>query len=139
MKGIYLIIGIIILASVTAVGCSQPSTSPQNTYVDVTAAEAKALIDDNPDIIIIDVSPDYLQGHVPGAVNYYIADGSLTEAIPTLDKDRTYLVYCTMQAGSVQGAQELIDAGFENVYRLNGNFQAWVDAGYPVEQGYPPE
>jgi rhodanese-related sulfurtransferase len=25
------------------------------------------------------------------------------------------------------------DAGFKNVYRLEGNFGAWEDAGYPVE------
>jgi rhodanese-related sulfurtransferase len=26
-----------------------------------------------------------------------------------------------------------VDAGFGKVYRLQGNFAAWVDAGYPVE------
>ena len=55
-------------------------------YMDVTAAEAKELIDNNPDLIILDVSPKYDDGHLPGAVNYYIGDGSLDDAIPTLDK-----------------------------------------------------
>lgn len=133
MVRLCLIIGIILLASVITLGCSPQPTSPPNTYIDVTPAEAKALIEENPDLVIIDVSPDYLKGHLPGAVHYYIGDGSLTEAIPTLDKSRKYLVYCTLQSGSIQGAQKLIDAGFENVYRLEGNYQAWVDAGYPVE------
>ncbi len=30
-------------------------------------------------------------------------------------------------------AQLLEDAGFAFVYRLEGNFGAWVDAGYDVE------
>jgi len=105
-----------------------------NTYIDVTPAEAQQLIADNPDLIIIDVSPHYAEGHLPGAVSYYLGDGSLDRAIPTLDKTATYLVYCHVDSVSIAGAQQLIDAGFESVYRLQGNYAAWVDAGYPVER-----
>jgi len=66
-------------------------------------------------------------------VNYYLGDGSLDAAIPTLDKTRTYLVYCHVDSVAIAGAQKLLDAGIENVYRLEGNYSAWVDAGYPVE------
>ena len=31
------------------------------------------------------------------------------------------------------GAQLMEDAGFKKVYRLEGNFGAWVAAGYDVE------
>ena len=68
-----------------------------------------------------------------GAVHYYLADGSLEAAIPTLDKDATYLVYCHVDSVAIGGAQALVDAGFSNVYRLEGNYGAWVDAGYPIE------
>lgn len=102
-------------------------------YVDISVMEAKELIDSNPDLIIIDVSPAYNNGHIPGAVNYYVGDGSLDEAIPTLDKEATYLVYCHVDSAAISGAQKLVDAGFENVYRLEGNYAAWVDAGYPIE------
>ncbi len=104
------------------------------SYVDVTPAEAKALIEKTPDIIIIDVSPAYAKGHLPKAVNYYLGDGSLDKAIPTLDKAKTYLVYCHVDRVSIQGAQKLVDAGFKKVYRLKGNYKAWVDAGYPIEK-----
>ena len=103
-------------------------------YMDVTPEEAKKLIDENPDLIIIDVSPKYDEGHLPGAINYYFGDGSLDEAIPTLDPEAEYLVYCHVDSVSIAGAQALVDAGFENVYRLAGNYAAWVDAGYPVEK-----
>jgi rhodanese-related sulfurtransferase len=103
-------------------------------YVDVTPAEAQQLIADNPDLIIIDVSPHYAEGHLPGAVSYYLGDGSLDRAIPTLDKNATYLVYCHVDSVAISGAQKLIDAGFRNVYRLQGNYSGWVDAGYPVER-----
>ena len=108
-----------------------PSTA--NYYHDITPAEAKLFIDSNPEVIVIDVSPHYDRGHIPGAVNYYLGDGSLDAAIPTLDKDKVYIVYCHVESVSRAGAQKLVDAGFPDVYRLEGDYPAWVAAGYPVE------
>ena len=104
------------------------------SYIDVSPSEAKALIDRTPGIIIIDVSPAYAKGHLPKAVNYYLGDGSLDKAIPTLDKDRTYLVYCHVDSVAIRGAEKLVNAGFKKVYRLEGNYSGWVTAGYPVEK-----
>ncbi len=129
----YILIAMFLLAAI-ALSCARSPSGAQNTYMDVSPAEAKTLIDENPDLIIIDVSPNYDQGHLPGAVNYYVGDGSLDEAIPMLDKDGMYLVYCHIESASRQGAQKLVDAGFTNVYRLDGEYGAWVEAGYAVEQ-----
>lgn len=149
----FLVGGIIAALLVAAVGCTTNGTTtpamtngtttpamtdettapPAGSYTDLTPAQAKELIDSNPDVIIIDVSPEYDNGHLPGAVNYYLGDGSLDEAIPMLDKDATYLVYCHVDSVAIAGAQKLVDAGFTNVYRLEGNYSAWVEAGYPVE------
>lgn len=123
-------VSLFVLAAVGLIACAVEKAS----YVDLPPAEAQALIDETPDIVIIDVSPAYEKGHLPQAVNYYIGDGSLDEAIPTLDKDKTYLVYCHVDSVSMQGAQKLVDAGFKKVYRLEGNYKAWVDAGYPIEK-----
>ncbi|MFC2050397.1 rhodanese-like domain-containing protein [Chloroflexota bacterium] len=130
----YLIAGLLVLALLAVVGCAQQQQTVESAYMDVTPAEAKDLIDNNPDLIVIDVSPHYAEGHLPGAVHYYLGDGSLDEAIPMLDKDKTYLVYCHVDSVAIQGAQKLVDAGFKNVYRLEGNYRAWVDAGYPIEK-----
>lgn len=147
-------IGIILALTFTLSGCmhTKPkeiaSTTPQSntktekektqkkqqSYTDLAPKEAKELIDSNSEIIIIDVSPHYAKGHLPGAINYYLGDGSLDKAIPTLNKDATYLVYCHVDSVSIAGAQKLVDAGFKNVYRLKGNYSAWVDAGYPIEK-----
>lgn len=105
----------------------------KTAYLDVSPEKAKELIDGEEEIIVIDVSPKYDEGHIPGAINYYVGDGSLDEAIPNLDSGMTYLVYCHTDEASMLGAQKLIDAGFMSVYRLEGNYAAWVDAGYEVE------
>ena len=103
-------------------------------YVDISAEEAKKMIDENQDLIVIDVSPNYDRGHLPGAINYYLGDGSLDKAIPELDKEADYLVYCHVDSVAIAGANKLVEAGFMNVYRLEGNYQAWIDAGYPIEK-----
>ena len=101
-------------------------------FIDLTPEEAKMLIDSTPDLVILDVSPMYAEGHIPGAINYFIGDGTLDAAIPTLDKTKTYLVYCHMDSASIGGATKLVEAGFEKVFRLEGNYSAWVEAGYSV-------
>ncbi|KYK21754.1 hypothetical protein AYK24_03080 [Thermoplasmatales archaeon SG8-52-4] len=126
---------ILLIGVIFVTGCTDQQQNEQKEigYIDVTAQEAKELIDTKPDLIIIDVSPNYDEGHIPGAINYYIGDGSLDDAIPTLDKNKEYLVYCHVDSASISGAKALVDAGFTKVYRLEGNYQAWIDAGYPIE------
>ena len=140
------ILVVLAISLLVTAGCTQTAPAPAAApapasptatagpgYMDVTPAQAKELIDGNPDLIIIDVSPNYPRGHLPGSVSYYIGDGSLDRAIPTLDKNKKYLVYCHVDSVAIQGAKKLVDAGFTNVYRLAGNYKGWVDAGYPVE------
>jgi rhodanese-related sulfurtransferase len=132
-----IIVPILLLALAVAVGaaagCTPEEQEEASSYTDISAAEAKQLIDGDPEVVIIDVSPAYAAGHLPGAVNYYLGDGSLDAAIPTLDENATYLVYCHAEGPSRQGAQKLVDAGFAYVFRLEGDYGAWVAAGYPTE------
>jgi adenylyltransferase/sulfurtransferase len=121
-------------ANSVAEDTSEAAEDNELGYTDISPAEAKDMIDNNPDLIVIDVSPHYDDGHIPGALHYYLADGSLDEAIPSLDPQGEYLVYCHVDSVAIAGAQKLADAGFEKVYRLEGNYGAWVDAGYPVEK-----
>ena len=106
----------------------------QKTYMDLEPKEAYELIQNTPNLVIIDVSPKYEEGHIPGAINYYLGDGSLSKVVPTLDKNLKYLVYCHVDSVSIAGAQMLVDAGIKDVYRLKGDYSAWVEAGYPIEK-----
>ena len=42
---------------------------------------------------MIDVSPHYDEGHLPGAVSYYPGDGSLDATNPELDPSCEYLLF----------------------------------------------
>ncbi len=105
------------------------------SYTDIPPAEAKKLIGENPDLVIIDVGSHVLS-LIPGAIVLPV-EGTLNDAVTTLDPEGQYLVYARYDTASVQGAQKLVDAGFRNVYRLLGNYQAWKAAGYEVEIWVP--
>ena len=113
--------------------------SAQSSYMDVTPQEALKLMLETSDLVTIDVSPAYKMGHLPTAINHPVGDGSLDKAIPMLDKNMTYLVYCHADGPSISGSQKLVDAGVKKVYRLVGNYKAWNDAGYPVSMLMPYE
>ena len=105
------------------------------SFVDIAPTTVKSKIDAGDFKAIFDVSPAYAQGHLPGATNANASGGgtALSSLIENMDKTKSYLVYCHSDAASMNGAQLMEDAGFMNVYRLEGNYGAWTGAGYAVE------
>jgi rhodanese-related sulfurtransferase len=110
------------------------------TYKDISVIGAKKLVYsnlNNPNFSIIDVSLNYNEGHIVGSVNYPIQDGSLDNAINmnSLSKDKIYLIYSRNEIDSLNAAKKLAINHFE-VYRLKGNYGAWVDLGFGTENSY---
>jgi rhodanese-related sulfurtransferase len=105
---------------------------PESGYVEIDALEAQALMESTPNLVIIDVSPVYDQGHLPGAISIPISQlqGRLSE----LDPAQPHLVYCHGDGPAIAGAELLVANGFGSVYRLLGNYAGWVNAGLPVEK-----
>jgi|GEM_PF-2336168 len=105
------------------------------SFVDIAADEVKSKIEAGDFEAIFDVSPHFSEGHLPGAMNANPSAGGtdLAQLIASFDKTNTYLVYCHADSPAMAGAQLMEDAGFKNVYRLEGNYGAWVNAGYIVE------
>jgi rhodanese-related sulfurtransferase len=121
-------------------GCSQEKSvaGPEPSYIEVSVAEAETLILSTPDLIVLDASPYYAEAHIPGATPYPVRNGSLSEGLHLLDPDATYLVYAHLGDTSVQAAEAMIAAGFAHVYRLEGDFTAWIRAGLPISVPTPP-
>lgn len=106
------------------------------SFVDISADEVNSKITAGDFEAIFDVSPKYIEGHLPGATNANASGGGtdLADLIDGMDKTKTYLVYCHGNAPAMAGAQLMEDEGFKNVFRLEGNYGAWVDAGYTIEK-----
>lgn len=119
------VITLILLATIVGLFAS-------TSIKDISPKCALGMILCRPELVVIDVSSQFEKGHIPAAKNYSVGDGTLYENIQNFDKSKKYLIYADNDVDSQRGAQLLNEHGFENVYRLKGNFKAWTDSGYRV-------
>ena len=93
-----------------------------NTYQQITAEEAKSIMDTESDYIILDTRTDeeFAEGHIEGAImipEYEIADRAEKE-LP--NKDQLILVYCRSGRRSKIASEELVKLGYTNVKEFGG-------------------
>lgn len=108
----------------------------------ITVEKAKELIEKE-DVFILDVRTpsEFNSSHIEGAVlipvtnsgGSYLSPDSLLEArIDEVPEDKKILVYCRSGHRSVSASTILVNAGYSDVYNMQGGINAWIDAGYPV-------
>ncbi len=85
-------------------------------------------------VITLDVRTpgEYMGGFIQGAQNIDFQSGNFENEIASLDKNATYAVYCRSGNRSGQAVKVMHDAGFHNVYNLNGGVIDWTNAGLPL-------
>ncbi|MBO5934280.1 MAG: rhodanese-like domain-containing protein [Clostridia bacterium] len=93
-----------------------------NTYQQITAEEAKNIMDTESDYVIIDArtEEEFSQGHIKGAIlipEYEIAARAEKE-LP--DKNQLILVYCRSGRRSKIASEELVKLGYTNVKEFGG-------------------
>jgi phage shock protein E len=74
---------------------------------------------------------EWNQNHIPGAT--LIPLDELPNRISELPDDQEILIYCRSGNRSRQALQFLLNAGYNDLYSLQGGIKDWIDAGYPVE------
>lgn len=91
-------------------------------YQVITAQKAKQIMDNEPDVIIVDVREayEYNEGHVPNALLLPLGDIEKLAATTLPDKDATLLVYCRSGARSQVGSRTLLKLGYTNVLDFGG-------------------
>lgn len=92
------------------------------TYEQITAEQAKALMESETDYVIIDArtQSEFESGHIAGAImipEYEIAD--VAEDV-LKDKDQLILVYCRSGRRSKIAAEALVSLGYTNVKEFGG-------------------
>ncbi len=92
------------------------------TYEQITAEQAKALMESETDYVIIDArtQSEFESGHIAGAImipEYEIAD--VAEDVLN-DKDQLILVYCRSGRRSKIAAEALVSLGYTNVKEFGG-------------------
>lgn len=100
----------------------QISGESEAVYMNITAAEAKEIMDSETGYIILDVrtEEEYAEGHVPGAILIpdYEIEARAEEELS--DKDQMLLVYCRSGRRSKIAAEVLVGLGYTNIYEFGG-------------------
>lgn len=126
---IYVAVALAVVASILFA----PSLLPRGGgYGDVTVQEARSLIEDKPDLVILDVrtASEFEDGHIEGAVNIPVQE--LSARLDELSNEDELLVYCRTGNRSAQAVDILQDVGFTKIYHMNAGITGWIEAGYPV-------
>ena len=87
--------------------------------------------------IIIDVrtTEEFAAGHLDGAVNYNVEDGTLEQALPSLDPNANYVVYCRSGRRSAVAVDLMKENGFTQIADL-GSLEDAADAtGFAIING----
>jgi len=74
----------------------------------------------------------FLNGHITGAVSMP-ASKLVQMAQRSLELDRDIYIYADTDEETAQVADQLRQAGYQNVAELRGGFAAWKAMGYPIE------
>ena len=122
-KIIALIASVLLLA-----GCSSSTTASDLSVTEFSAKIAEV------GVITLDVRTpgEFAEGYIKGARLINFQSGNFENEIAALDKNATYAVYCRSGNRSGQAVKVMQDAGFTNVFNMNGGVIDWANAGFPL-------
>ena len=123
---------LLLLAMMLLTACGQDKGNSQEAvYVNITAQDAKEIMDSQEGYIILDTrtQEEFEESHIPGAI--LIPHNEITEKAETVltDKGQLILVYCRSGRRSKLAAEDLVKLGYTNIKEFGGII-AWP---YEVE------
>lgn len=110
---------------------SAPATAPSEAaptpiYEDLSPEEFAGRIGaDNTVLLDVRTPAETAGGVITGALELDYRSPDFATEIAALDKDKTYLVYCASGGRSSKAGRLMKNAGFREVYNLEGGYRAW--------------
>ena len=96
----------------------------------ITIHEAKKMME-NPSSVIIDIRAQdaFQEAHIAGALNVH--QDNLQNFLLSANRSSPLICYCYHGFSSQDAAQYFLQQGFQDVYSVEGGFEAWR-LEYPV-------
>lgn len=129
MKQLSVIISIVVLA--ITISCKE---NHKGEIKLVTPEEMLSLIESR-DVQLIDVrtEEEYQSGFIENAQNIDFNSPTFDEDVSKLDKTKPVILYCRTGGRSAKCSQKLLDAGFVQIYELDGGITQWKFKGFDVK------
>jgi phage shock protein E len=102
----------------------------------ITVDEAAKLLKTDTNVVVLDVRTprEFEAGHIKGATNINFSDKEFARRVAALDKNKTYIVHCAAGGRSAKACEQIKTMDFKNMLHMNQGFNAWKEAGKPVEK-----
>ena len=103
----------------------------------ISARSAASLIQENQsnsNFIILDIRTpkEFDAGHIAGAQNIDFYAQSFAQEIRSLDRQKTYLIYCRSGNRSGQLMRAIEEMEFEKLYHMQRGLVDWVGQGFQL-------
>lgn len=108
----------------------------QGGGADISCTDATLKINrENAVVIDVRTAGEFVTGHVPESIN--IPRDALKDRVGELEKfrGRPLILNCASGARAGGACGDLKRLGFENVFKLSGGMNSWIQAGLPMAKG----
>ena len=122
IRSILAAVGALTLA-LSLAACSTPSSG---------SAEPSVVVTEQTVIVDVRTPAEFAEGHLEGAELLDLTGGDFAAALPSLDPDAEYVVYCRSGNRSGQAVAMMEDAGFTDVTNLGSLGEAADATGLAI-------
>ena len=126
--GLWIGLGIVVLAAAAFLLLRPNNTLPS----EISPAQAYEKYQQGAFFLDVRTQAEWDQGHIANST--LIGLDTLQNRLTELPRDQDIVVVCRSGVRSKEGADILRQAGFTRVTCMTGGIQAWVAAGYPLQQ-----
>jgi phage shock protein E len=126
----YLFVTTICFVSFMLFSCKD--VSAQEGIKTVSANEFEKLIKGKDSIQLIDVRTpeEFKTSHIANSKNMNVLSETFLKDIEQLDKQKPVYIYCRSGKRSAKGASLMFEAGFVEIYNLDGGVLHWLSEGF---------
>jgi rhodanese-related sulfurtransferase len=98
-----------------------------NAFLNLDVKSFAEKIMKDKEVIILDVRTpaEFAEGAIKGAININVNASNFKEKVSTLDKEKSYLIYCRSGMRSVKACNIMSENGYRQLFNLLGGYQAW--------------
>lgn len=124
-NGWILLAGGFLLAGLCGTVCAQAQEPAPGKTVEAKKFQ-RLMKKKNAVLLDVRTSEEYKEGHIAGSQQMDVLQADDFKArVATLDKSKTYLLYCRSGKRSKDAMAILQGSGFNKLYDLEGGFTAW--------------
>ena len=122
MKSMIFTLIIILAAALLAYNFFSNSDRNMDKSMNISPSEFKEKVKADPGVVIdVRTDEEYKNGHLAIADHQFnLLDGEFESKLDSLNKSKTYYLYCRSGNRSGQAARLMKKNGFENVYNVGG-------------------